>query len=269
MDTKALLDLALSAVNEGGTIALDEFRLGRPAATTLKADGSVVTNVDIRVERLIRDRILAECPSDQILGEELGSETQWGSDRRWFVDPIDGTAFYARGETNWGVLLSVQCAGRIEVGVISMPALGWHWWAARGLRAHSGPTLSASAETATLSVSRTSALDEATVLIEEAALEGVRRSWLDNVREARVESPLIGPGAVAAGNADAMIIGGAMPPWEVAPLVVLIEEAGGQVTDFTGAQRLDAPRCVLSNGLLHPKILTSLADERPSGSATV
>src|SRR6202035_3823633 len=112
----------------------DEITVARFRAEDLvvetKPDLTPVTEADRNVEHLVRDRLAAVRPDDAIVGEELPDSGE-GS-RRWIVDPIDGTKNYVRGIPVWATLLALEVAGRIEVGVVSAPALYRRWWARRG-----------------------------------------------------------------------------------------------------------------------------------------
>jgi len=178
------------------------------------------------------------------------------------IDPIDGTSHFARGEDGWAVLLSFVRQGRVEVGVISMPALGCHFWAGAGLGAYTSTTLDAGrSKGIPMLASPTRALADAGVLYQRAALDGVGRAWMDAVASAGEEGPLLGPVAVASGRADAMVLGGELDVWEVAPVSILVTEAGGSVTDFRGKPDLSARRCLVSSRLVHEALLEAIRDD--------
>src|SRR5436305_10800453 len=90
-----------------------------------------VTEADTAVERAVRERLATLRPGDVVVGEEYGAPSNGGA-RRWIVDPIDGTKGYVRGLPVWATLLALQVADELAVGVVSAPALGRRWWAARG-----------------------------------------------------------------------------------------------------------------------------------------
>src|SRR5918997_4018175 len=120
------LALALSLVDEADAIALPAFDRG--VAVSAKADGTPVTEADRAVERALRERLAAERPGDGVLGEELGEAG--GGERRWVLDPLDGTEWFARGIPVWGTLIALERDGEPLVAVISAPALKRRWWAA-------------------------------------------------------------------------------------------------------------------------------------------
>ncbi|HVB05135.1 MAG TPA: inositol monophosphatase family protein [Acidimicrobiales bacterium] len=121
------LQLAFEASDEAAKLALSHFEAG--VSTTLKADGTPVTEADRAVERLLREKLSEARPDDALLGEELG---QLGSSERvWILDPIDGTRFFSRGDPNWRIHIALLVRGSTEVAPVTSPALGRCWWASR------------------------------------------------------------------------------------------------------------------------------------------
>jgi histidinol-phosphatase len=238
-------------------IALHWFRRDVPTAT--KPDRTFVTEADRAIERLIRARILAAYPDHGLVGEEYGVEAG-GARVRWYIDPIDGTHNYIRGVPLFGTLLAVEVDGELQVGVLSAPALGERWHAARGLGAW---TIGRDGASRALRTSSVTALGDAQLLygsrrenVESGLMPGfdatIAASWRD-----RGFGDFWGYALVAEGAAEAMIESG-MHSWDVAAPLVLIEEAGGRVTDVTGARTIDSPSFVGSNGHLHDELLRRL-----------
>ena len=128
MDGVDDLQLAIDTSDRAAELALAHFDSG--VSATLKADGTPVTEADHAVERLLRETLSEARPEDAFLGEELGELGE--SDRVWILDPIDGTAFFCRGDPNWRVHVALEVAGNTEVAVVTAPALGRCWWATRG-----------------------------------------------------------------------------------------------------------------------------------------
>ncbi|HET7571195.1 MAG TPA: inositol monophosphatase family protein, partial [Gaiellaceae bacterium] len=91
-----------------------------------------VSEADTAVERAIRERLAAERPGEHVFGEEEGGEPDEPVAARWILDPIDGTKSYVRGIPVFATLLALERDGEAVVGVVSAPALGRRWWAARG-----------------------------------------------------------------------------------------------------------------------------------------
>src|SRR5438067_219708 len=119
-------ELALGA----GEITLRYFR--RAFAPERKSDGSFVTAADREAEKYLRAEIARRFPDDAIIGEEEG-EQAGASDRRWIIDPIDGTYSFVHGVPFYGVLVGLEIADEPAVGVVNMPALGELIKAAGGL----------------------------------------------------------------------------------------------------------------------------------------
>src|SRR3954468_10570257 len=116
--------------------AADEITLRRFAAVDLvvetKPDATPVSDADRAVEHALRERLAETYPEDAVLGEEQGLVGAQEASRRWVIDPVDGTKNFIRAVPVWATLLALEVDGRVEVGVVSAPALGIRWWAARG-----------------------------------------------------------------------------------------------------------------------------------------
>lgn len=228
------MQVLLEAVDEvarlAGAKAQAHFRTA--LAVDTKADGSPVTRADREAERAAREWLAARFPGDGILGEEFG-ETNPGAARRWFLDPVDGTKSFVRGVPLWGSMAGVMEGDTVLAGAIAFPALGESIAAARG----EGCWWNG----ARCRVSGVDDLARATVLATDErfgcdarkkaawdALAGrasVARSWGD----------CYGYLLVATGRAELMT-DGVLHPWDAVPLVPILEEAGGVLTDWTGGR---------------------------------
>jgi histidinol-phosphatase len=129
------LDLARRAAVAGAEVGLRYFAALADLPQERKADGSVVTEADRAVEAAVRTVLTEARPGDAILGEE-GGATAGDGDRRWIIDPIDGTALFVAGDDRWLVLIALEEAGEITAGVAFHPAQGRMFWAARGAGAY-------------------------------------------------------------------------------------------------------------------------------------
>lgn len=218
-----------------------------------KPDRTPVTEVDRAVEEDIRARLGRARPSDAIVGEEFGSEGS--GTRRWVIDPIDGTINFLRGVPIWGTLLALEVDGEMRVGVASAPALGRRWWAGRGAGAF--------ADGARIHVSDVRTIDDALLCytsgpsFDEYGLGEPFRSLAARCWSARGYSDFWGHVLVAEGSADAMVEP-IVNLWDVAPIQVIVEEAGGRFTDLEGAARSDGGNALSSNGRLHDEVLEAL-----------
>ena len=247
-----LLAFGLELCDEADRIALRYFR--RDHAVTTKPDRSLVTEADTAIEKLLRERIEASFPSHGVLGEELGRVAGDG-DTRWIIDPIDSTSNFVRGIPVFATLLALERAGEVQLGIVSAPAMRERWHAVRGAGAWSG--------TRRLSVSRVATLDAAQIfyasrtsfkaLGRERGFDAViGAAWRD-----RGFGDFWGYALVSEGTGEAMIEP-ELFPWDLAAPLVLVEEAGGRLTDFDGRRTYDGGNAVASNGLVHDAILEKL-----------
>ena len=258
------LAFALNACDAADEVALHHFR--RDLDIMTKPDRSFVTVADQGVERLIRERIHARFPDHGLVGEEYGEEAGSGS-VRWYIDPIDGTHNYIRGIPLFGTLLALEVDGEIQLGVLSAPALRERWYASRGGGAWAVGAAGAEGPRR-IRVSRVAALTDAQVLygsaseLDASGLVPGFRDLLRAVWRERGFGDFWGYALLAEGAAEAMVEVDAKT-WDLAAPLVLIEEAGGRLTDFGGARRIDALEMVATNGILHEEILARLRTAPP------
>ena len=257
-DTQPLLAFALELADEADRVSMGFYR--GELGTEAKADGSLVTLADKAVEARLRELILARYPEHAILGEEQG-HTPGASGTRWIIDPIDGTHGFTRGQPVWASLIAVEVDGRIEAGVASAPALGTRWWAGRGLGAYRGATGTRSHAGERIHVSSVARLDAAQVLYGSWRYQAdrwpgfealVRSAWRSRGYGDFWQHCLVAEGAAE------VALEGDISPWDIAALVVILEEAGGRLTDDRGVPTIDAGHCVTSNGALHEETLRVL-----------
>ncbi len=258
-ELRGWLDLALAICDEADALALASFRRG--LRITTKPDRTLVTQVDTDIERRIRERISGAHPRHGVVGEEEG-ETGAGASARWYVDPIDGTHNYIRGVPLFGTLLGVERDREMQLGVISAPALRERWFAWRGGGAWAtGSAGMAPGATRRLHVSRVGRLGNAQLVYSsptdiERHAPGFRsllaRAWRD-----RGFGDFWGYALVAEGAAEAMIEVD-MSAWDLAAPQVLLEEAGGRLTDFSGERTIHGATMLASNGRLHERLLAGL-----------
>ena len=252
------LALAHELADAADAITLDRFG-ALDLVVESKPDLTPVSDADVAVEKAIRSLLASRRPDDAVLGEEDG-ETGTGP-RRWVVDPVDGTKNFVRGVPVWASLVALQEDGVVTVGVVSAPALGRRWWAARGLGAHAGGSL---AQARRLQVSAVSSLPDASVAYssltgweEQGRLPGLlqlsRDVWRTRAYGDFWSHVMVAEGAVDASFEPEVSL------WDLAPLQVVVEEAGGRFTDLSGAARPDGGSVVCSNGLLHDEVLQALS----------
>jgi histidinol-phosphatase len=252
------LDLAQAACDEADGIARQTFR--RDLEITTKPDRTFVTQADTAIERAIRTRIRAAYPDHGLVGEEYGTEDGEAA-TRWYIDPIDGTHNFIRGVPLFGTLLAVERDGELQAAVLSAPALRERWWARRG----GGAWAHAADEAAPrrIRVSRVAALADAQLLygsghdIETSGRAPGFHALLGDVWRERGFGDFWGYALLADGAAEAMIEVD-LSSWDAAAPTVLIEEAGGRVTDLDGRRAIDSGTFLATNGLLHDEVLGRL-----------
>lgn len=229
-------------------ITLPAFRTNMDVRT--KPDGTPVTDADETTERVLRDEIAKAYPDHAILGEEGGTTGE--APARWILDPIDGTRSYASGIPIWATLIALEVDGEVVCGVASAPALAERYAAARGVGATcNGETIRVSdvwrLEQARVTYTSFRSFDRA------SRGEGMRR-LAHAARWARGFGDFWGHMLVASGRAEVM----AEPDvnvWDLAPLIVIVEEAGGRLTDLDGKRGIAGGSVVTTNGRLHDAVL--------------
>jgi histidinol-phosphatase len=220
-----------------------------------KPDGSPVTDADLAVEKAIRAIVQARFPDDGFYGEESAAE-RMDAEHLWLVDPIDGTKSFVRRYPMFSTQIAVSRAGRLELGVSCAPVYGETAWAERG----GGAFL----DGAPLSVSRIAALEQATLSTGNLrSLAGGPR-WAAFGRLVARLDRIRGFGdflhyhLLAAGKIDA-VLESDIHILDVAALTVIVEEAGGRVTDLDGRPvGLGTKSILATNGALHDPILEAL-----------
>jgi histidinol-phosphatase len=260
-ELEAWLAFALACSDAADELSLRYFR--RDLIVETKPDRTFVTEADRAIERLVRDRIALAYPDHGLVGEEYGSEAGQGS-VSWYIDPIDGTHNFIRGVPLFGTLLGVEAEGELQVGVMSAPALGGRWFARRGGGAWAIASLGPNAGTRRrIGVSRVTAMADAQIVYSspldiEASGEApgfealIRSAWRD-----RGFGDFWGYALVAEGAAEAMVEVGPMS-WDLAAPLVIVEEAGGRLTDLRGERTIHSGTVLATNGLLHDEMLARL-----------
>lgn len=239
-----LFDFAVDLAWRAGRSTLSAFQTG--VSVEQKPDATPVTEADRRAERLLRHRIEERFPEDGIIGEEYGT-VRAEAERRWILDPIDGTRSFVHGVPLFGTLVAVEIRGEPVVGVIHLPALGETIAAATGLGCWWNGRRARVSTTASLS-------DALVVTSDPASLQatGRRNGWdrlSDRAAAARTWGDCYGYALVATGRADVMI-DPVLSIWDAAAVTPVVREAGGIVTDLAGHVRHDGGNLVATNAAL-------------------
>jgi histidinol-phosphatase len=258
LDLAKAMDTARRAVEAASAASLAHFRRG--VRVEVKPDRTPVTQADRDSEAAILAVVRAAFPDHGFLGEETGAHAGIAG-TRWIVDPLDGTKGFTRGRGFWGALVALEHEGRIVAGAMALPALGETYWAAKGLGAW---TRSGDGAPAPLRVSRVAGWADATlsfgephVLFRPPMLERLAGLAL-SAQTARCYGDLAGCALVLQGKAEAWVEMG-VQIWDLAPLQILVEEAGGTFTDLEGRATHTSGSCVASNGLVHKHVVAALA----------
>lgn len=233
------LEFALALADRADALTVARFCAADLRVET-KTDLTPVTDADRAVERAVREHVAAERPGEGVLGEEEGDDD--GGAVRWIVDPIDGTRNFARGIPVWATLIALERDGVRTCGVVSAPALGRRWWAARGTGAWRG-------DGERLRVSSVSSLRDATVSCSLAKDYVVLEPL---VWHARGFGDFWQHVLVAEGALDACVDAG-LSLWDYAALEPILAEAGGRIEGSDGGQ------FVSSNGLVRNEVLAALS----------
>lgn len=245
--------------DEADAMAMGYFRvLGMRVER--KRDGTALTEADGAIEAMARGKVAASGVALDVFGEEMGAgDGKVGSKSagraRLIVDPIDGTEEFSRGIPTFGTLLGIERDGEIVAGMASAPALGARWWAYRGEGAYRNGER--------IEVSKVPRLDEAMVFTTgtgpskgKEAREKIRR-LADAARNGRALGGFWQHMLVAEGAIDAAL-DWTSKPWDLAPLGIIVEEAGGRSTNVLGERTIYTGDFLSTNGLIHDEALAVL-----------
>ena len=251
-----MLNFAISVARDAGRLLRD--RVGTRIDIDHKGSINLVTDVDLASEKLIREAIATYYPRHEILAEE-GGLSESGSEYRWIVDPLDGTTNYAHGYPIFCVSIALECRGEVVIGVVYDPMRDELFAAERG----NGATLN----NRSIRVSQTAELMQG--LLSTGFPYNIKTSQLTNLDHwsnfAMNAQALRRDGAaaldlcyVASGRFDGFWELN-LSAWDTAAGVLIVTEAGGQVTNFNGGPFSNyKPEIVASNGLIHKSMLEVL-----------
>lgn len=248
------LDAAIQAAKVAGQVILPYFR-STALQVEIKADQSPVTAADRAAEQAIIATLRQSFPDYGVLGEEFGSQPG-RVNARWIIDPIDGTQNFVRGIPYFGTLIALEEAGEITVGVIYAPAEEDLLYAAKGQGAFAN-------EGERLAVSPVAELAQATMVHGGLDLLWRAGYWeeftqlVQSTKRQRGFGDYFAHTFVCRGQAEVMLETD-VKPWDLAPIKVIVEEAGGRFTDFAGMSTIYNGSAVVSNGHVHNAVLALL-----------
>jgi histidinol-phosphatase len=253
------LSFALELADLADSISLPKFRSSDLLVET-KPDLTPVTEADRAVEETLRVRIAKERPGEAVLGEEFGLDASGPTlGVRWIIDPIDGTKNYVRGIPVWATLIALERDGEIAAGVVSAPALGRRrWWAETGQGAF--------ADGRPIGVSKVATVADAQCCygglgawrrsgMLDGLLELTRRSWRSRGFGDFWMHMLVAEGAADVATEIEVSV------WDLAAVKVIVEEAGGRLTDLSGRATASGGSALSTNGLVHEEALAILTGQ--------
>jgi histidinol-phosphatase len=220
----------------------------------LKADRTPVSQGDQDIEDFIRSQVAKSHPELSILGEEYG-ETKTDSNVRLIIDPIDGTKNFIAGIPFFATLLAIEVDGAVVAGVVSAPATGDKWWASKGGGAfHNGNPIHVSK---VANIADSMALYGSLYGQEASSVAEPVLNLLKQTYRQRGLGDYLQHMFVAMGKGEfAMDFN--LQPWDVAPLKIIVEEAGGVCTDSSGEKTIFGGNAITSNGMFHEHIIAEL-----------
>jgi histidinol-phosphatase len=243
---------------EADAIAMRYFR-SNGLQVERKRDGTAVTPADRAVEEMARNKVAKSGLLLDVLGEEMGGENAKaasnGERARMIIDPIDGTEEFTRGIPTFGTLMAVEQGGEIVAAMVSAPALRSRWWAYRGEGSYR--------DGKRLHVSNVDKLSSAMVFTtgtgpsKNAGDQAKIRRLLDASRNSRSfggfwQHMLVAEGAIEAA------LDWTSKPWDLAPLGIMVEEAGGRSTNVSGERTIYTGQLISTNGKIHDEVLKLL-----------
>lgn len=257
-------DLALAHVlaDDADSLTMSRFRALDLRVET-KPDMTPVSDADTAVEKALRANLERARRRDAVLGEEMGRS---GSAQRcWVIDPIDGTKNYVRGVPVWATLIALMDGDEVVAGVVSAPAIQRRWWAARGTGAYTGRSMSSATP---CHVSKVTSLTDASLSYSglggwgDGFMRLTREVWRTRAYGDFWSYTLVAEGAVDIACEPEVSL------WDLAPLAVIVEEAGGQFTGLDGARGPAGGSAVATNGHLHDEVLDHLSGSLEGSSSS-
>jgi histidinol phosphatase-like enzyme (inositol monophosphatase family) len=247
-----LLDFAVALARGAGEITFRHFK--GSFVTERKADNSFVTVADREAEKYLRASIERTFPDDAILGEEEG-EKPGRSPRRWILDPIDGTYSFVHGVPLYGVLIGLEIGGEALLGVVNLPALDEIVYAARGVGCYWNDARARVSLTGSLSDALLLSTDFGTC--EQHGFGRAAERLQGQAHSRRTWGDAYGHVLVATGRADIML-DPIMNVWDCAPLLPILEEAGGTFTDWQGQRTIHGGNAISTNGALFDSVMATI-----------
>lgn len=241
---------------KAGEIAMDYWQKGVKAEIKT-ANYDVTTEADRAVEEYLTSWIKKHFPNTGVMSEELGGKV---SSEFFTIDGIDGSSFFASGLPEWAISLTRIKSGEVVTGIVYAPTLDELYYAKRGFGAYLNDQR--------IYVSKEDNFQNAIVNIGQDTVRVYSRSDIEErfIKASRahyaIASSALAYGSLAAGRVHVAIHMN-QPVWDIAPGIILVEEAGGKFTDWDNTRDLSLVReqannIVASNGILHEQAIALL-----------
>lgn len=273
-DLNGDVELLKRLSDESDAISLDRYS-AQDLEIETKPDATPVTDADRAVERKIREILAVERGGDLIVGEEYGRpESIAANSRYWVIDPIDGTKNFLRGVPIWATLIGLvhrdeNGTDRVIAGIVSAPALFRRWYAATGFGAYTEVNGGIATQ---IFASKVSNLSDASLSFSDLAGWGDRKNsylnFLEKVWRVRGIGDFWSHMLVAEGAVD-IAAEPSLALWDMVPLAVIVEEAGGIFSDLEGNVGPFGKSGISANRALHSQFLESMNSSGSSNNAGV
>ena len=273
-DLNGDVELLKRLSDESDSISLDRYS-AQDLEIETKPDATPVTDADRAVERKIREILAVERGGDLIVGEEYGRpESIAANSRYWVIDPIDGTKNFLRGVPIWATLIGLvhrdeNGTDRVIAGIVSAPALFRRWYAATGFGAYTEVNGGIATQ---IFASKVSNLSHASLSFSDLAGWGDRKNsylnFLEKVWRVRGIGDFWSHMLVAEGAVD-IAAEPSLALWDMVPLAVIVEEAGGIFSDLEGNVGPFGKSGISANRALHSQFLESMNSSGSSNNAGV
>ena len=253
------LKTAVTAAQQAGALLMKMSK--RKLAVKFKSTIDMVTEADKASEALIIKVIRQSFPGDDILTEE-SQDQRTASKRRWIIDPLDGTTNYAHGFPVWCVSIAFEEKGRVTAGVIYNPNLDELFTAVKGKGAYlNGKSIKVSSEENLLKSLLATGFPYDVHTSPENNLQNFQRFIKQAQAVRRPGSAAIDMAYLACGRFDGFWEI-KLKPWDAAAASLMITEAGGRITNFSGSRySIYYPECLATNGKIHLQMLDVLGDK--------
>lgn len=242
-----------SIIRQAGELAMQHYHNVANLEITKKSARDLVTEADVAVEALLKEKLTQEYPQFGFWGEETGQTDN--QDSRWIVDPIDGTHSFSKGQYFWSISVALEIDGQLEFGAVFAPALDDYYCAEKGKGAFkNGKAIHVSTEQDLASSMIATGFACLRSYLEDNNLERFARIAQLTTGQRRFGSAAMDLCLVADGQVDAF--------WEqelnlydVAAGALMVQEAGGTMTNFKGEQGIFPKQVFATNGRLLPQLL--------------